>query len=759
MSSPKTRAQSSSSPVPPDYITRTGVDSHAIEVRSKLHPFAQKNLDENILHLFKNTLVLGPHWFGPVLAEMAELMKKDAEAPLCFESTSALSSHSWVSKNLSRSFPSSEVRNNPVKWADWIDRLLPRYGAHWRRAGIYDAILLSKQSINKDENLLAAALCFWNSASNTFNFRIGPMAPTLLDMAQIFGFRPHGRHVDVVGDYHRRKNQEKLSKPFTISPASINQNCSFSNYHGGGKPPNYHLGAEVYHPNFCARQLGCPQLIPLKSYRSCNRATSWRDVDDLEVHKDARLDFEIYLPPVLHSKSSLMARIPGLFTQERRLTNPSLTKNIGGQSVQSGKVIVTSVIDAGDLELPSRDEDEILSEQPPVEATPFPRTLLLKLRFRSPPLPLTKSKRLRKRTRVESDETKKPAVVPTETSGTDDELREAFKAVEQEKKLEEPEEVEEGPQGEAKIVEEEEEIPTEVIAESIALAQKQQENTRAELTSLELTFFEDAEVEHSTAVSATEEQAEQSASEPVEQAEQMIAFPETVVKVAASVPDFAMAEFEAMDLDAQLDRLEKLNSTPGKAKSKAVEEAVERLKIWQSTELELDEDREAIDQLMKDLDLLHKQNMAPKPILEMSLGLARDVLNLHDHYEDLKPTFKTSEFCKAIHEANLVDYAKQKEELDQMVAGYKEAKGTVDKLERKIEELQKQLAECREVQNRLGAGLSSKTKATFLVQSMVAASRPALEIAEASIHQGVLLQKELSIKKANLQETLRKLGF
>ncbi|CAL2256299.1 unnamed protein product [Prunus armeniaca] len=28
--------------------------------------------------------------------------------------------------------------------------------------------------------------------------------------------------------------------------------------HGGGKPPNYHLGAEVYHPNFCARQLGCP---------------------------------------------------------------------------------------------------------------------------------------------------------------------------------------------------------------------------------------------------------------------------------------------------------------------------------------------------------------------------------------------------------------------------------------------------------------------------------------------------------------------
>ncbi|KAI5311280.1 hypothetical protein L3X38_000118 [Prunus dulcis] len=63
---------------------------------------------------------------------------------------------------------------------------------------------------------------------------------------------------------------------------------------------------------------------------------------------------------------------------------------------------------------------------------------------------------------------------------------------------------------------------------------------------------------------------------------------------------------------------------------------------------------------MKDLDLLHRQNMALKPILKMSLGLARDVLNLHDRYEDLKPTFKTSEFCKATHKVNLVDYAKQK---------------------------------------------------------------------------------------------------
>ncbi|CAL8162521.1 unnamed protein product [Prunus armeniaca] len=75
MSSPNTCAKGSSSSVPPAYITGAGIDKHAIEVRSKLHPFAQKNLDENVLHLFENTLVLGPHWFGSVPAEMAKLFK------------------------------------------------------------------------------------------------------------------------------------------------------------------------------------------------------------------------------------------------------------------------------------------------------------------------------------------------------------------------------------------------------------------------------------------------------------------------------------------------------------------------------------------------------------------------------------------------------------------------------------------------------------------------------------------------------------
>ncbi|KAH0983436.1 hypothetical protein GBA52_010613 [Prunus armeniaca] len=48
----------------------------------------------------------------------------------------------------------------------------------------------------------------------------------------------------------------------------------------------------------------------------------------------------------------------------------------------------------------------------------------------------------------------------------------------------------------------------------------------------------------------------------------------------ASFADPELVEFEAMDLDAQLDRLEQLSSTLSKAKSKAVDEAVDRVKIW-----------------------------------------------------------------------------------------------------------------------------------------------------------------------------------
>ncbi|CAL2238794.1 unnamed protein product [Prunus armeniaca] len=135
---------------------------------------------------------------------------------------------------------------------------------------------------------------------------------------------------------------------------------------------------------------------------------------------------------------------------------------------------VTSVIAAGDLELPFGDEEDDHEPETSVE---------------SPPPPSIRLKRLRKRT-VVVYVAAKPAVAPTTTSDTDEELTEAFEADEKEKK------VMEGPQEKTK----EEDIPAEVIAESIALVKKQQETQSAELTSFELALFDDMEAEHSTAI-------------------------------------------------------------------------------------------------------------------------------------------------------------------------------------------------------------------------------------------------------------------
>ncbi|CAL2230071.1 unnamed protein product [Prunus armeniaca] len=170
----------------------------------------------------------------------------------------------------------------------------------------------------------------------------------------------------------------------------------------------------------------------------------------------------------------------------------------------------------------------------------------------------------------------------------------------------------------------------------------------------------------------------------------------------ASIADSELAEFEAMDLEAQPDKLEKLGSTPSKAKSKAVDE--------------------------------------PR--------LARDVLNLYNRHEDLNPSLNASDFCKATHEANLVDYQKQKAELDMLVTDYKETKFADDNLEKQIEELQKQLVGLRERQNRLGVGLGTKTKTAFLVQNMVSTSRLPWKL------QRLLLTKECFSRKKFLPKRL-----
>lgn len=79
--------------------------------------------------------------------------------------------------------------------------------------------MYSTVQLQADSPLLGSALMFWNSASNTFDFGIGLMSISILDIAVVFGFRPHGRNANWLGDFQddpskdkdRRKNLEILS--------------------------------------------------------------------------------------------------------------------------------------------------------------------------------------------------------------------------------------------------------------------------------------------------------------------------------------------------------------------------------------------------------------------------------------------------------------------------------------------------------------------------------------------------------------------
>ncbi|CAL8082561.1 unnamed protein product [Prunus armeniaca] len=545
----------SSFSVPPDYITGTGVDNHAIEVRCKLHPFAKKNQDENVLPLFENTLVLGLHWFSSIPAEMAELFKNDAEAPLCFQSSSALASSVVLLENrhLAEALHNHiDVGVGPIILAHLFMNLhtatlenplnMSAPGAFWMIQiwlQVYFPELRFPDIIMLEDQVLALPLILAEVPKRSIKeylmlFRHCTKRPAAQWQIVIRRSYPWFQP----GDRLLVKEPEEESARTNFRKKFLSVTLPRDLPHGGGKPPNYHLGAKsiiptsmqgnlAAHSSFYSNPIGVA-IMPLLG----GTWMTWRctKMPGEETHK-----FMVQTIKAINAQA---------------IEDPSLTRDIGGQSVQAGEVIVTFVISDGDLELPFGDEeDETLAEEPPVEATPSARrkrketapaqdsAVMPDTSIESPPPAPTKSKRLRKRTLVEYVATEEPAAAPTTTSGTNAELRETFEAVDN----------------------------FYLCISSVydfcllargnpcrsdcrkhrLLAQRQQEVPRAELTSLELALFEDAKAEHSTAIPASEEQAEHSSSELVEQAELPVAVPKAGVEVAATVHDVVVEVLRA----------------------------------------------------------------------------------------------------------------------------------------------------------------------------------------------------------------------
>ncbi|KAB2608852.1 hypothetical protein D8674_012020 [Pyrus ussuriensis x Pyrus communis] len=174
---------------------------------------------------------------------------------------------------------------NDNAWVKWINELEPIFKRKWMNNGIYELIIFSKTIVIAKPELLTIALLFWNSGTNTFDFKMGFMSPTILDIVQVFGLRPPGRIVDVTHESSGTstsplqleynsvtfKSYETSFKGFipfvkkNFGADSSNANLDqehiekFINFHSD----RYERRLEVYHPNFCIRQLGFRQAVPI----------------------------------------------------------------------------------------------------------------------------------------------------------------------------------------------------------------------------------------------------------------------------------------------------------------------------------------------------------------------------------------------------------------------------------------------------------------------------------------------------------------
>ncbi|XP_061994076.1 uncharacterized protein LOC133712015 [Rosa rugosa] len=88
--------------------------------------------------------------------------------------------------------------NETANWIPWVERVEKRFGDVWKRLGIYDTIKLSTITIPCDRSLLAAAMCFWSSQTNSLELQFGALSLTLIDIAAITSLPPHGQVVDIV---------------------------------------------------------------------------------------------------------------------------------------------------------------------------------------------------------------------------------------------------------------------------------------------------------------------------------------------------------------------------------------------------------------------------------------------------------------------------------------------------------------------------------------------------------------------------------
>ncbi|KAM1748718.1 hypothetical protein ACFX12_009675 [Malus domestica] len=107
----------------------------------------------------------------------------------------SISASKW--SNFRRGFPLIKDK----AWSQWVDEVEPIWKKKWMDNGIYELIMLFKVAVIAKLEFLTTTLIFWNNRTNTFDFRMGPMSLTVLNMAQVFELRPSSSCVDITHNW------------------------------------------------------------------------------------------------------------------------------------------------------------------------------------------------------------------------------------------------------------------------------------------------------------------------------------------------------------------------------------------------------------------------------------------------------------------------------------------------------------------------------------------------------------------------------
>jgi hypothetical protein len=94
----------------------------------------------------------------------------------------------FLTAKLFRSAPSIP---NTKHFIPWLDRMEKDFGEYWKTYGIYDLIQFTRIGPQCQQEMLIAAMHFWEKSTNTFQFPCGMLTPTLLDLAALTGLRPN----------------------------------------------------------------------------------------------------------------------------------------------------------------------------------------------------------------------------------------------------------------------------------------------------------------------------------------------------------------------------------------------------------------------------------------------------------------------------------------------------------------------------------------------------------------------------------------